>query len=142
MLKLLVLFCGGAWFSSCLQALLQIGKLAIVPGGLDFLSDRSSHGLPGVLLFVTFAGSLSLVQISKLVRVLPATGLEEIRTTLVFQALFNIAFVWKCGWRPSTSIFDMQWRDVIILVEANAMMFYFLVYWLRKPWRGSGRRFQ
>eukprot|EP00961_Rhodomonas_salina_P094654 1273781-Rhodomonas_salina.2 len=97
-LKILVLFCGGAWFSACLRALLFVAKLTLVPGGLSFLSDRSSHGLPGVFLFVLFAGVLSFVQGNKLVRVLQAKGLEEIRTTLWVQALFNVGFIWQCGW--------------------------------------------
>jgi len=138
-LKLMVLFCGGAWFSACLQALFSVTKLALVPGGVRFLSDRSSHGLPGVLLFVAFAVSLAFMQAAKLVRILRAKGLEEIRTTLWLQALFNLVFVWRCGWRPSASVLDMQWRDLIILAETNAMIFYFALYWSRKPWRATGR---
>jgi hypothetical protein len=82
-LKLVVAACGGAWCFGSVSGLFKIISMVLSPGGVDFLID--SYGLMIPTLFISFHLCLSVIQLQKLLAVLPASSLPGIRRTLLLQ---------------------------------------------------------
>jgi len=99
---------GSMWCYGCLHGLWSLARVAMVPGGLNWIEEQSSHGLVGVLLFVTFTIGLLLVQLIKLWSVVVATSAVQVKRSFLCLATFNIFFVYMCSWRIDPGAFPLM----------------------------------
>jgi hypothetical protein len=130
---------GTLWCWGCLTGLLAVLRAFNMPGGLEFMEQQSSHGLPGVALFVLFTSLQLAVQLAKIWTVVVGTKLSEVKQSFMWLAGFNIFFVYMCWWRVSPSLDNMTTRDLMMLFEAACMVVVVFMTWLRQPWRARGR---
>jgi hypothetical protein len=137
--KCFVGLCGAMWCWGCVTGLLAVLRAFMLPGGIEFMERQSSHGLPGVILFVFFTSSQLLFQLFKLWKVMVATKLSEVKLAFLFLSGFNLFFVYMCWWRVSPNLDSITSRDAMILFEAVCMIIVVFMYWLRQPWRARGR---
>lgn len=137
-LRAFVCWASGLWLWACLRALWLVLRAAVKPGGLEYLVECSSHGAPGVLLFVGFAATLAAVQAYKLVVVVRRAHARPF--ALFLMAIFDVSFVAQCGWRPSDGLVRVTHRDAVIMSEALLLGIIVLRQYTHQPWRSRGRR--
>ena len=87
-LKLVVSACGGAWFFGSLSGLVILLGTVLSPGGVDLLVDN--YGLLIPFLFMGFHFALVAIQLQKLIAVIPASSIAEIRRTLLLQVCSSL----------------------------------------------------